>query len=430
MKRQSLKKQTILTSATSAAVRAIGFFMRLWVSRLLGAEALGVMELASGAHMLALTPAASGLPGAVSRLTAKAAKDQERRELLAAARELALHMGLILTPIFFFSAPVLARLLGDERTLPSLWFFSPCILLVGVSSVYDGHCYGLGNVWPPSLSELTEQMTRLLVTLSLLSLLPRVTVAYRAALPAFATTLGEAVGLITVIILSKAGKIREKPSNWKEIKRNLLRLSLPLMGTRVVHTGLRSLCGVMIPLRLMASGMEQREAMSRLGMLNGMVMPLLFLPGMLAGSLAVVGGPAVARCQGKAGENRMILRMLLPAALSGAACAGVVWAAAPLLSSRLYRLPELTGLMRAMCPLAVILPLQQVMGGLMTGLGLQRRSLRASLAGAAVTLLCTWRWAARSPYGIYGAGYASMAGHAVTLLLCFLHLARRRRAGD
>ena len=50
-------------------------------------------------------------------------------------------------------------------------------------------------------------------------------------MPAFATTLGEAVGLITVIILSKAGKIREKPSNWKEIKRNLLRLSLPLMGT-------------------------------------------------------------------------------------------------------------------------------------------------------------------------------------------------------
>ena len=78
MKRNSLKTQAMITTVCGALVRLMGFFLRLLLSRLLGAEALGVMELASGAHMLALTPAASGLPSAVSRLTARAETPEKR----------------------------------------------------------------------------------------------------------------------------------------------------------------------------------------------------------------------------------------------------------------------------------------------------------------------------------------------------------------
>ena len=93
MRKQSLKRQALITGASTALVRAMGFALRLYVSRLLGAEALGVMELASGVHMMALTPAAAGLPQAVSRLTAKA-KDREGRErVLYAGRRLALGLG-------------------------------------------------------------------------------------------------------------------------------------------------------------------------------------------------------------------------------------------------------------------------------------------------------------------------------------------------
>ena len=98
----------------------MGFVLRLWISRLLGAEALGVMELASGVHMLALTPAAAGLPQAVSRLTAKARDRREREAVLYAGRRLALTLGLALTPIYLILPPFLAKWMGDERALPAL----------------------------------------------------------------------------------------------------------------------------------------------------------------------------------------------------------------------------------------------------------------------------------------------------------------------
>ena len=426
MKGQSLRRQAALTAGSSVVVRALGFVMRLWVSRMLGAEAVGVMELAAGAHMLALTPAAAGLPGAVSRMTARAEGEEGRRIVLCAGRQIARRIALCVTPVFILLSPWIASWLGDGRTLPSLWMFAPCVLLVGVSSVYDGYCFGRGNALPPAVSELAEQLTRMAAVAALFFLAPRLTTAYRAAVPAFATTLGEAVGLLTVWRMAGSGPVRGEEKRLKPMRKQLWRLSLPLMASRLSHTGLRTLCGVMIPLRLMACGLSKSEAMSRLGMLNGMVMPLLFLPGMLTGALAAVGGPAAARCRCRREERRLERRMMLPALGAGLLCGGALYALAPFLSARLYRLPELTPLLRAMCPMAVLLPLEQVASGLMTGLGLQKKALRASLLGAAATLLCTWQWAARPHLGVFGAGYAAMAGHGLSLVCTLIHLFFRK----
>ncbi len=98
---------------------------------------------------------------------------------------------------------------------------------------------------------------------------------------------------------------------------------------------------------------------------------------------------------------------------------------APFVARRVYRLPELTPLLQRACPLAVILPLQQMAGGLMTGLGLQRKSLRASLLGSAVLLLCAWQWTRR--WGIMGTACAYMAGHGLTLFCELVFLAGREK---
>lgn len=426
MKRQSLKKQTALTAVNAALVRAMGFGMRLWVARRLGAEAVGVMELSQGVHMLALTPFTAGLPGAVSRMTARA-EGNEGELILYAGKQMALKMAAVLTPLFLFLSPAMALWLGDGRTLPGLYCFSPCMLLIGVSCIYNGYFYGRGNAWPPAVSEMGEQLVRLLATLFFLGALPRLTVAWRAAMPALATVLGEGAGLGVILLWARRLPAFRGDERIKKIQKKLGRISFPLMISRLSHTGLRTLCGVIIPLRLMAAGLSKSEAMSRMGMLSGMVMPLMFLPGLLAGALATVGGPAIARCKSEKKENRLMVRLLLLALLTGWGCAGGLYALSPFLSLRLYGLAELSPLLRAMCPMAVILPVQQVAGGLMTGLGLQKKSLAASLLGGAATLVFTWRWAADPLLTVWGAGYASLLGHGLTLACSLIYLFFRPR---
>ena len=426
MKEQSLKKQTALTAGVAALVRAIGFGMRLWVSGQLGAEAVGVMELTGGVHMLVLTPFTAGLPGAVSRMTAKA-EDDQKGEILYAGRQLALRMAAILTPLFLLLAPWMARWLGDGRTLPGLYCFFPCMVLIGVSCVYNGYFYGRGNAWPPMLGELTEQLVRLFFTVILLGMLSRLTVAWRAAMPALATVLGEGAGLLLIVWMGKNMPRVVPKEELSALRKKLWRQSLPLMISRFSHTGLRMLCGMLIPLRLMAAGLPQSEAVSRMGMLSGMVMPLMFLPGMLAGALATVGGPAAARCKSRSEESQMTVRLLIPACAAGVLCAVGLYLFAPFIAMKLYRLPELAPLIRFMCPMGVILPVQQVLGGVMTGLGMQKKSLTASLLGAILTLLFTWQWTGMPAFHIYGAGCASMLGHGLTLLCALIYLWMRPR---
>lgn len=425
MPKGNLKRQAMLTACSGAMVRGLGFVLRLWISRALGAEAVGVMELASGAHALAVTPGAAGLPGAVSRLTAKAASPADRAQVLRVGKSMAMRLGCCLCLLFMGLSPWIAGWLGDERTLPSLWFYAPCVLLIALSSVYDGYCFGQGRALPPAASELAEQLIRLGVILSLSFLIPRITVAWRAALPALAALLGEAAGLIVVRLMSRQAAVTGDIKPDRRLRSVLWRLSLPLMLNRLSHTGLHTLCGVIIPLRLMAGGLDHREALSRLGMLNGMVMPLMFLPGLFSGALSAVGGPAMARCRTRQAENRLARRMLLSALGVGIACAGLLYGLAPFLSMRLYRLPELTELMRICCPMAILLPAQQAVNGLMTGLGLQKKSLTAGLLGAVATLVCTWQWVPAK--GIVGAAYAAIVGHGLTLLCSMFSLILRNR---
>ena len=71
MKRGSLKGQALVLAGSNAVVRALGFLLHVVLSRLLGPQALGVMELAHNVHMLSIVPVTAGLPLAVSRLTAQ-----------------------------------------------------------------------------------------------------------------------------------------------------------------------------------------------------------------------------------------------------------------------------------------------------------------------------------------------------------------------
>ena len=74
-------------------------------------------------------------------------------------------------------------------------------------------------------------------------------------------------------------------------------------------------------------------------------------------------------------------------------------------------------LLRFMCPMVVLMGLHQVVNAMLAGLGVQKKALYASLSGSTFSLLLTFVLTARPQLRLYGYAFASMAGHALTLLL-------------
>lgn len=169
---KTLVQKTLFLSASHFVVRSIGFLLRLWLSRELGAQAMGLVELAQSAQMLLITPVVTGLPAAVSRLCAKA-EGKEQTRVVRCALLLALPVSLTLAALAFLLREPLCLWLGDIKTLPALLCFLPCIPILGASCVLNGYYYGVGRPVPPALSELLEQLVRALLCVRLVYGQPR-----------------------------------------------------------------------------------------------------------------------------------------------------------------------------------------------------------------------------------------------------------------
>lgn len=428
MKSEGAKKQTAFLTGVNAAVRAMGLLMRVMLSRLLGPEIMGITELAQSVHMLAITPLTSGLPLAISRMTAKAGLSNKRKPLLAGLM-LVRSASVVLIPALLLLSPLLARMTCDVRVLPSLWFTAPCVLILGYSAAFNGYCYGMELSRVPALSELIEQALRVTLALLLIFALRHLTAPWLAAVPVAATMLAELAGLWYV--LRRVGFSAFDAENARAWRKPVLRLALPTTFTRVIQTLMRSVTAILIPLRLQASGLPASEATARLGMLNGMVMPFLMLPCVFTSALSMVSMPRIA----KAEDNRRELRRLL--LLCAAACVPVgvlsamaIYLLAPLLSNSIYRLAELGDLFRSSAPMAALFSVGHLSGGIIAALGEQKRSMYGTLAVSMLTLVLTYFLAGDARWrlnGVIAAQAVGQAGMIAWNACVFLRWRRHRR---
>lgn len=428
MQKQSIKKQTVLLTLTNALVRALGFVMRIVFSRVMGPEAIGVMELASSVHMLAITPVTAGVPLAMSRMTAQT-DDKGALSVLNAGYALVKKAALIIMPLMLLTSPLIARLLGDTRTLPSIWVSIPCVLVLGYSAALNGYCYGRSNAAYPALSELVEQAIRFSLAMALLFTLTNLSLSWFAAIPPFATMVAEAAGLV---FIHRKIKLPPLPKASRAEKQKLFRLALPQTLMRLCNTGLKSLNAIVIPLRLRAAGYLYAEATARFGMLTGMVMPVIYLPSVATGALSMISAPKMAALENNYPRlKKNALRFILLAGVIGILSAVALHFLADFISRRIYRLPELAGLIRFMCPSVVFSSLNQVLSGMIAGIGRQKHALYGTIAGAVVTLGGSFLLTAQPQMNIYGAALGMMLGQCVNLVWSSVLLAwALKKAGD
>ena len=421
------KRQTIFLTAVNAIVRALGLFLRVLLSRFLGAEIMGIAELAQGVHMLAITPLTSGLPMAISRMTARA-KDTDKQKPLLAGMALVRIASAMLIPALLLFLPLIARWMGDIRVLPSLWFTAPCIIILGYSASFNGYCYGMEWSRVPALSELIEQVARFAFSLLMLLLLRRLTAPWMAAIPVAATMVAEALGLCFVLAVLRIPSLNTRPARaWRK---PVFRLAAPTTLTRLIQTLLRSLTAIMIPLRPQQSGLSAAESTARLGMLNGMVMPILMLPCIFTSALSMVALPKLAKAEDHLHELKRLLFVCFGSCLPVAALSGAaVYLSAPVLANSVYRMAELGDLFRLCAPLAALFALSHLSGGIVASLGQQKRSMFGALPISVITLAMTYIMTADPGFRLNGVVAAQAFSQVATILwnLGILALWRRDR---
>lgn len=301
---KSLFKSVLLITFFSILTRVAGFIFRVYLSRTIGAEALGLYQVAFSVFIVLLTVVSSGLPFIVSRMTAKLDKKKERKErgqLVSSSLILAAVISVILCLIILIFKNIFSNVFTDRNCIEILIALLPAIIFSSVYSVFRGAMWGDNNYFALCASEFYEQIVRMFLcvlflggTMSILD--SALSVAWSLSIACLFSAI-----FVTLLYFYYGGSL----SRPGKVYRNVLKQSTPITGVRIGGSLIQPLIALIIPMRLIAIGYTNAQALSLYGIAIGMTFPLLFIPGMLIGSLSTALVPNISSALAK-GDNKYI----------------------------------------------------------------------------------------------------------------------------
>lgn len=395
----SIVAGTLLLTATGLFSQVVGFLYRIALSRLIGAETMGLYQLVMPVYSVLLSLTAVGLTVAVSTLSAKhyalgdtGAVRLTLRRALGCFFLVAVPLGVL---VVLLSDPISVYLIGDARTRLGIVLLVPCVLLTGVENLHK-HCfYGIGRVQPPAASETVEQLVRAGAVLALLVLLLPQNEERTVGIIVAGMVVCEVCSAATLTFLFRRLWRREPPGppQTRVTRRELFSIALPVGATSLLGTLLGSANAVLIPARLVAGGMDASRAMAQFGVVSGMTLPLLALPTGFIGALCLVMVPDLARRTARGNRQAaagFLDRVVSATSLLMAPAMALLAVVGPTVGRALFQNNQVG---EFILPLAVGTLLgcyQSVLGGALNGLGLQGRGARNAILSDAAQLICTW----------------------------------------
>lgn len=282
---KSLLKTVATITFFAVLTRILGFFFRIYLSRMLGPEALGIYQVSLSVFMVLITIVASGIPLVVSKITAKFHSKQDKLsegKLVTSSLIISIETSLVLVAIVLIFKSAFSALFTDNKCYTILVIMLPAVIFSGIYSVFRGALWGHSNYFAFCFPELFEQIVRITICVFLLSfgigtLDPAISAGLSMTLACFLSAI-----LSVVLYFIYGGRLKKPNQIYKEV----LRTSAPITGIRVLSSLVQPLIAFIIPLRLMAVGYTSSQALSLFGIAIGMTMPMLFIPITLVGSLS------------------------------------------------------------------------------------------------------------------------------------------------
>ena len=415
--------------------QVLGFGYRVALSRLIGAEVMGLYQLIMPVYAVMQSVTAVGLAAACSNLTSEHLALGNPRAVAQVRRTCMVWLVALMIPIsavvLTCSDPISVYWLGDARTQLGLMLLLPCVLLTGVENIHKQLFYGAGLVRTPAVVDLVEQAIRAAAVLGLLiCFLPQypervvgLVVCGMVVCEIFSSC---TMGLLFGRALNRWGRGGAgQPAG--ERRRRVLSIAFPVGVNALMGNLMGAVNAALVPKKLVESGLAQGEAVAQFGVVCGMTIPMLALPTVYLGAISLVLVPGLARLvalgQRRKVEEKISRAMALVSVLTLPIMAMMVVLGSDL-GMLLFQQEEVG---RYLTPLALAMALgcyQSVLAASLNGVGRQGTVARISLLCDLVQLGFTAGLVGIPGIGMGGFVLGVVVSSVLGLVLCARETAR------
>jgi stage V sporulation protein B len=448
LRKQTFIQGTLILLFAGIINRMLGFIPRIALPRIIGAEGVGLYQLGYPFFIVLVTVITGGLPLAIAKMVAEAEgenRPEQSRKILHTGLAISLTLGIFFTIVALLSASwVSSVILTDQRVYYTFVSMTPMIAIVAVSSIYRGYFQGRQNMLPSAFSSVLESVIRIFFMLWFSWLLLPKGIAFAAAGAMLGVTVGEIGGMLALLLqyyyIVKKDKNEAPPPAGTAVSgssaesgdepqrqpgsvlKRLIGISVPVTAGRLIGSFSYLLESIITVRSLALAGIAAAAATAQYGSLQGMVIPLLLLPGVLSSSLAVSLVPSLSEAAARNDLPTIHKRMhqaLRLAMVTGAPFAAVMYVLAVPLCTLMYgNAADTAPMLRMMAPFALFLYVQAPLQAALQAMDRPGKALINTLIGAVVKILLILLLASRPEYGIQGAIIAIIVN---SLLVTILH---------
>ena len=444
-KGESFLKGTFILTVAGFVVKVIGSLNWIFVSRILGGEGIGLYQMAFPIYFFAMTVSQAGVPVAISIITAErvALKDiYGAKRVFHISMALMLVTGLFFSFMTYFAADWLIewQFVRDARAYKSIVVLAPTVFFVTFLASSRGYLQGWQRMTPTAVSQIVEQIFRVITMILLAELLLPWGLDYASAGASLGALAGAVTGLMVLVYFHwKLEKDIERDYGhdlqplpgteaepaWSIIKR-IFKLSLPVSAASIMLPVVSNLDLMIVPQRLEVAGYSVNEATELFGYLTGMAVPLVNLSCIITASMAMSIVPAISEARALKDMKRVYNQTAASVRISNFVCFPafvIVFVLATPIASLIYNAPGAGPAVMISAVSIILLGLHHVSTGILQGLGHPTIPMVNMILAAVAKVILNWELTAIPWLGIMGAAWATAAdmGVAAIINLIFIY---------
>lgn len=284
---------TILTS-TALIMRFAVLIFNVYISNQIGSEAVGIFSLVMSVYLFFITVATSGLNVAVTVIVSEKFAINKEHSAIKAIRSciffsllLGVFAGIL---ILFCSNFITEKCLHNMVSSKPLFYIAIGLPFIAMSSCITSYFTSVRKAYKNAIAQVFEFIIKMFATIILLKYNISNGVEAICISLILADVISEVCSFTLIFILYiidiKIKKLNNVRSFGQRI--NIIKIAFPVALTSYIRSGLSTLKQLIIPTRLEKAGISCTNALSKYGMINGMVMPIITFPTVLINSYSML----------------------------------------------------------------------------------------------------------------------------------------------
>lgn len=295
-------KSTIILIIGGAITKVLAMVIKIFLTRSIGNNGIGLYMLIMPTFNLFITLCTMSLSTSISKLVSER---KNSKKIVLSIIPVSLIYNFILMILLIKLSPFIAnRLLHNMDAYYPIMAISFTLPFICLSSILKGYFYGRENMTPYVISNILEQIVRLLL---IIFLIPKLLV-YGTNIAVTGVVLinifSEISSIITMVIFLPNKKINF--SYFKldnDIFKDILNISLSSTGSRLIGSISYFLEPIILSFSLMKVGYDSNYIVSEYGIITGYAFPLLLIPSFFTMAISTSLLPVISNSYSRGNYN-------------------------------------------------------------------------------------------------------------------------------